>query len=219
MLDCNQSSSREMSSGSGPLTPIAMAGPVKLSRRRRVNDTDEKHTQPVWIDEMLRVRDSRDKAAFSALFSHFAPRIKGYLIKSGADATTAEECAQDVMTTLWRKADQFDPTRASVTTWIFTIARNRRIDMLRRDRRPDPEDLPWGPAPEPEQSHVLELQQESARLVEAVSNLPQNQRKLIEQAYFGEMTQAEIVEITGLPLGTIKSRLRLALDRLRHSLK
>ncbi|MDG1067925.1 MAG: sigma-70 family RNA polymerase sigma factor [Sulfitobacter sp.] len=168
---------------------------------------------------MLRVRDSRDKAAFSALFSHFAPRIKGYLIKSGADATTAEECAQDVMTTLWRKADQFDPTRASVTTWIFTIARNRRIDMLRRDRRPDPEDLPWGPAPEPEQSHVLELQQESARLVEAVSNLPQNQRKLIEQAYFGEMTQAEIAEITGLPLGTIKSRLRLALDRLRHSLK
>lgn len=184
-----------------------------------MNDSDENQVQPVWIDEMMRVRDSRDKQAFAALFTHFAPRIKGYLIKSGADATTAEECAQDVMTTLWRKADQFDPTRASVATWVFTIARNRRIDMLRRDRRPEPEDLPWGPAAEPEQSHVLELQQESAKLVEAIAALPAAQRKLIEQAYFGDMTQAEISDITGLPLGTIKSRIRLALDRLRHSMK
>jgi len=168
---------------------------------------------------MIRVRDVRDKQAFAALFEHFAPRIKGYLIKSGADATMAEECAQDVMTTLWRKADQFDPTRASVSTWIFTIARNRRIDMLRRDRRPEPEELTWGPEPEPDQSEVLEIQQESARLVEAIATLPLNQRKLIEQAYFGDMTQAEIANITGLPLGTIKSRIRLALDRLRHAMK
>ena len=123
------------------------------------------------------------------------------------------------MTTLWRKADQFDPTRASVATWVFTIARNRRIDMLRRDRRPEPEDLPWGPEPEPEQSQVIELQQESAKLVSAIADLPQNQRKLIEQAYFGDLTQAEIAKITGLPLGTIKSRIRLALDRLRHAMK
>jgi RNA polymerase sigma-70 factor (ECF subfamily) len=168
---------------------------------------------------MIRVRDGRDREAFAALFTHFAPRIKGYLMKSGADATTAEECAQDVMTTLWRKADQFDPTRASVGTWIFTIARNRRIDMLRKDRRAEPEDLPWGPEPEPEQSQVMEIQQESARLVKAIASLPDTQRKLIEQAYFGEMTQAEISELTGLPLGTIKSRIRLALDRLRHAMK
>jgi len=168
---------------------------------------------------MLRVRDSRDKDAFSQLFAHFAPRIKGYLMKSGASATVAEECAQDVMTTLWRKSEQFDPTRASVATWIFTIARNRRIDMLRRDRRPEPEELPWGPEPEPEQSKVLEIQQESARLVKAIATLPDNQRSLIEQAYFGDLTQAEIADITGLPLGTIKSRIRLALDRLRHAMK
>ncbi len=181
--------------------------------------SDDTDTTPLWINEMVRVRDARDKEAFAALFAHFAPRIKGYLIKSGADATTAEECAQDVMTTLWRKAGQFDPTRASVATWIFTIARNRRIDMLRRDRRPEPEELPWGPEPEPEQSEVIELQQESARLVAALATLPPNQRSLIEQAYFGELTQAEIAKITGLPLGTIKSRIRLALDRLRHALK
>ena len=91
--------------------------------------------------------------------------------------------------------------------------------MLRRDRRPEPEELTWGPEPEPEQSQVLEIQQESARLVEAIATLPDNQRKLIEQAYFGDMTQAEIAHITGLPLGTIKSRIRLALDRLRHAMK
>ncbi|UWR24252.1 sigma-70 family RNA polymerase sigma factor [Sulfitobacter sp. S190] len=168
---------------------------------------------------MVRVRDQRDRKAFAALFEHFAPRIKGFLIKSGSDAATAEECAQDVMTTLWRKADQFDPARASVSTWIFTIARNRRIDISRRERRPEPEELTWGPEPEPEQSVVVEMQQESARLVDAIAALPKPQRDLIEQAYFGDLTQSEIAHITGLPLGTIKSRIRLALDRLRHSMK
>ena len=219
MLAFNQTSSRRTPHASGHRAPTALAGAMDISGRRRVNDETYKPTPPLWIDEMLRVRDSRDKQAFAALFVHFAPRIKGYLMKSGTDATTAEECAQDVMTTLWRKAEQFDPTRASVATWVFTIARNRRIDIARRDRRPEPEELSWGPEPEPDQAHVLELQQESARLAQAMAMLPQNQRNLIEQAYFGEMTQAQIAQITGLPLGTIKSRIRLALDRLRHALK
>lgn len=172
-----------------------------------------------WVDEMLSVRDSRDVAAFTRLFVHFAPRIKGFLIKSGADATTAEECAQDVMVTLWRKAGQFDPARASVATWIFTIARNRRIDILRREKRPEPEDIPWETEPAPDQLSLIAIQQESTRLGEAIAKLPAEQRRLIEQAYFGELTQSEIAEVTGLPLGTIKSRIRLALDRLRHSMK
>lgn len=172
-----------------------------------------------WVNTMLRVRDDRDRQAFAELFTHFAPRVKGFLINSGADATTAEECAQDVMTTLWHKAEQFDPTRASVATWIFTIARNRRIDMLRRDRRPEPEELPWGPEPEPEQADVLALQQEAEHLSEAIKSLPDEQRDLIEKAYFGDLTQSQIAKATGLPLGTIKSRIRLALDRLRHAMK
>lgn len=174
---------------------------------------------PDWVSLMIRVRDGRDKTAFSALFSHFAPRIKGFLINSGADATLAEECAQDVMTTLWHKAAQFDPTRASVATWVFTIARNRRIDMLRRQRRPDPEELPWGPEPEPDQADVVALQQETKHLSEALASLPDKQRELIEQAYFKDLTQSEIAKITGLPLGTIKSRIRLALERLRHAMQ
>lgn len=172
-----------------------------------------------WVEMMIRVRDHRDRVAFAALFSHFAPRIKGFLIKSGADAGMAEECAQDVMTILWRKAEQFDPTRASVSTWIFTIARNRRIDMLRRQRRPEPEELPWGPEPEPDQVDVIAHQQDTELLGKALRALPSAQRDLIEKAYFGDLSQSEIAKITGLPLGTIKSRLRLALDRLRHAMK
>ena len=168
---------------------------------------------------MIAVRDARDEAAFARLFGHFAPRVKSFLMRSGADATLAEECAQETMATLWHKAHLFDPGRASVATWIFTIARNRRIDALRRQRRPEPEDLPWGPEPEPDQADALALQQESAQLGEALAALPDKQRVLIEKAYFGDLTHSEIAAETGLPLGTIKSRIRLALDRLRHAMK
>jgi RNA polymerase sigma-70 factor (ECF subfamily) len=171
-----------------------------------------------WGAMILRVSATHDKEAFAALFRHFAPRIKGFLMKSGASAGLAEECAQDVMTTLWHKAHLFDPTRASAATWVFTIARNRRIDALRKSRRPEPEELPWGPEPEPDQHDVLEMSQETARLAEALADLPDAQRDLIARAYFGELSHSEIAAETGLPLGTIKSRIRLALDRLRHKL-
>lgn len=171
-----------------------------------------------WADLLARVAHRQDTDAFATLFEHFGPRVKAFLIKSGADPALAEECAQDVMVTVWNKAAQFDPSRASVATWVFTIARNRRIDMLRRDRRPEPEDLPWGPEPEPDQVDALVLQQESERLITALAELPERQREMIERAYFGDLTHNEIAEETGLPLGTIKSRIRLALERLRHSL-
>ncbi|MFP4043995.1 MAG: sigma-70 family RNA polymerase sigma factor [Rhodosalinus sp.] len=177
------------------------------------------HAAADWIEHVLRIRDARDEAAFAELFAHFAPRVKAFLIRSGADNGLAEECAQEVMATLWQKAHLFDPARASVSTWVFTIARNRRIDALRRQRRPEPEDLAWGPEAEPHQEDVLALQQDSDRLAAALRSLPEKQRLLIERAYFGELSHSEIAEETGLPLGTIKSRIRLALDRLRHALK
>ncbi|MFK7877475.1 MAG: sigma-70 family RNA polymerase sigma factor [Paracoccaceae bacterium] len=168
---------------------------------------------------MARIATDQDKAAFAELFGHFAPRIKGFLMKSGADATLAEECAQEVMATVWLKAHMFDPARASVATWIFTVARNRRIDILRRERRPEPEDLPWGPEAEPEQDDVLVLQEETNILNRALQDLPEAQRDLVQKAYYGDMSHSEIAQITGLPLGTIKSRIRLALERLRHAMK
>lgn len=171
-----------------------------------------------WVVLLKQVADAQDTDAFTVLFQHFAPRVKAFLMKSGADAAAAEEVAQDVMVTVWNKAAQFDPARASVATWIFTIARNRRIDMLRRDRRPEPEELFWGPEEEPDQLQVLSLQQESDQLTAAIADLPEKQRIMIERAYFNDLSHSEIAEQTGLPLGTIKSRIRLALERLRHSL-
>lgn len=172
-----------------------------------------------WIDCMIRIRDHKDEQAFVQVFRHFAPRVKAFLMRSGADATLAEECVQEVMATVWRKSHLFDPTRASAATWIFTIARNKKIDAFRKQRRPEPEDLTWGPEAEPDQTDVLGLQQESEQLGRAIAALPEKQRTLIEKAYYGDLTHSEIADQTGLPLGTIKSRIRLALEKLRHDMK
>ncbi len=201
-----------------PALPILLGSADWPRRGRRAVADVTGEGEQNWVDLLARVRDGQDEAAFAALFGHFAPRVKGFLMRGGAGEALAEECAQEVMATVWRKAHLFDPTRASVATWIFTIARNRRIDALRRQRRPEPEDLGWGPEPEPDQAAVMELQQESERVVEAVSRLPPNQRELIERAFFGELSHSEIAAETGLPLGTIKSRIRLALDRLRQNM-
>jgi RNA polymerase sigma factor (sigma-70 family) len=168
-----------------------------------------------WSALMIKVRDDRDRAAFGALFSHFAPRVKYFLMKAGSTASVAEDCAQDVMATVWAKATQFDPGRASVATWIFTIARNRRIDVARRERRPEPEELDWMGENEPDQADVYAAAEEAKTLVAALADLPVKQRVLIQRAYFGDLTHSEIAAETGLPLGTIKSRIRLALDKLR----
>ena len=180
---------------------------------------DRATSNVTWVALVERIRNSRDTEAFSQLFNHFAPRVKAFLIKSGAPETVAEDCAQDVMITLWRKAHMFDPSRASVATWIFTIARNRRIDILRKDARAEPEALEWGPMTEPDAADVLEVQQESEQLSHAIDALPEKQRQLILSAYYGDLSHSEIATKTGLPLGTIKSRIRLALDRLRQTVK
>ncbi len=191
------------------------------SSKVSVETTSSKTSNPslYWAECITRIRDQQDRDAFSDLFQHFAPRVKAFLMRSGADATMAEECTQEVMATLWQKAVLFDPARASAATWIFTIARNRKIDALRKMRRPEPEELPWGPEEEPDQADSLALQQETQALEEAMKSLPEKQRELIEKAYFGDLSHSEIAAETGLPLGTIKSRIRLALDRLRHKLK
>ena len=182
---------------------------------------DQSQKDPAQADYaalMASVAQESDEAAFEVLFDHFAPRIKAFLMKSGARPAEAEDCAQDVMATVWRKAHLFDANRATVSTWIFTIARNRRIDLLRRDKRAEPEDLPWGPEPEPDQADALALQQDTDRLGQALLALPEAQRDLIQRAYFGDLSHGEIAQITGLPLGTIKSRIRLALEKLRQSM-
>ncbi|MEM8729911.1 MAG: sigma-70 family RNA polymerase sigma factor [Pseudomonadota bacterium] len=192
----------------------AFYGRVREDRRQTM--TDPTSPRALWLGHIVRIREAQDQRAFAELFEYFAPRVKAFLMKSGADSAQAEECAQEVMATIWQKSHLFDPSRASVATWIFTVARNRRIDMVRRQRRPEPEDLTWGPEAEPDQEDVMALQQESHLLRQALTELPAAQRDLIERAYFGDKSHREIAEETGLPLGTIKSRIRLALERLRH---
>lgn len=166
------------------------------------------------------VARERDRTAFAALFRHFAPKILHYCLKLGADRSTAEELVQDVMLTVWLKAGSFDPAQATVGTWVFTIARNRRIDRLRKEMRPAPD--PADPAMTP-QSHATpeesaQLVQSSRHLQEAIGSLAANQSEVLRRSYFLEQTHEEIAEDTEMPLGTVKTRLRLALGHLKRSL-
>ena len=170
---------------------------------------------------MDRVGAQQDRAAFAALFSHYGPRVKGYLIRLGLGQAQAEDLAQEVMVTVWRKAALFDRRQASVATWIFRIARNRRVDLFRQDQRAvldayDPALLPSAePAPD---AHLDAVEQED-RMRLAMADLPAEQMDLIRKAFYEGLTHRQIADVTGIPLGTVKSRLRLAFNRLRSRLE
>lgn len=168
---------------------------------------------------MLSVRDARDRDAFGKLFDHFAPRLKGFVMRNGISAAMAEDIVQDAMLKVWQRAEQFDPTRAQVSGWIYQITRNQFVDNIRKEKRPIPEELTRPAEPEPDATDALALEQETHVLRRALADLPDQQRQMIEKAYLGELSHSQIQSLTGLPLGTIKSRIRLALERLRHELK
>lgn len=179
-------------------------------------------TSPDASDEVLVVAIAQrgDRAAFRLLFQRYAGRIKAFLMRSGAAPDQAEEVAQDVMVTLWRKAAQFDPARASAATWIFTIARNRRIDRIRRERRAtlDPDDPLHKPDPQESAETQLAGATRDAAVRAAMADLNPEQREVIELAFFTGLSHGEIAEKLAMPLGTVKSRLRLAFGRLRGNL-
>ncbi|MDO6479466.1 sigma-70 family RNA polymerase sigma factor [Shimia thalassica] len=172
--------------------------------------------QTLWL---MAVRDRQDRQAFVKLFDHFAPRLKGMFIKSGLSAARAEDIIQDTMLNVWRKAHLFDPHRAQATSWIYRIARNRHIDVLRRENRPLPEELKIEDQPAEDASQIVALEMETEKLRSALMRLRPEQRELVEKAYLGELSHSDIQAETGLPLGTIKSRIRLGMERLRHEMK
>lgn len=162
----------------------------------------------------------RDREAFARLFEHFAPRLKAWLMKSGATAAAAEDFAQDAMLTVWRKADLFDARKARAATWIFTIARNRRLDMLRRDARalPTPEiEPPEDEAMRPDA--ILAMADDARRVREALSRLKPDQIEVLRLAFFMDSPHSEIARRLDLPLGTVKSRIRNAMIKLRTILE
>jgi RNA polymerase sigma factor (sigma-70 family) len=171
-------------------------------------------------DLLVAVARDRDRTAFALLFGRIAPRLKAYLLRSGTVAAQADELVQEVMLLVWRRADAFDPVQSAASTWIFTIARNKRIDTIRRERRPefDPEDPALVPDLPPAADRSIETAQESARLRAAILKLPDEQADLLRLAYFEDQPHTMIAQQRGLPLGTVKSRLRLAMGRLRREL-
>ena len=171
-------------------------------------------------DLLAAVADHQDRAAFRTLFDYFAPRVKAFMYRQGTDPGMAEEIVQETMVNVWRKARQFDPGRASVATWIFTIARNLRIDLLRKANRPVPDanDPALVPDPEPLGYEVISRKREATQLNTAIAELPTEQLAVLKLAFFEEKAHAQVAEELGIPLGTVKSRIRLAFKRIRSEL-
>lgn len=174
-----------------------------------------------WENALRKVAQSADRAAFKSLFDHFGPQIKAFLMKgiaSYGDLSQAEEMTQEVMIKVWNKAASFNSSKASVNTWIFTIARNTRIDFIRRnkraDRRIEIEDI-WHEADSPEPIIDLQQRRVETQIHNALSTLPAEQALVLEKAFMESKSHSDIAQELGLPLGTVKSRIRLALNKLQ----
>jgi len=211
---------------SGRVAPTRSAAVVasvrSLPLHGNMTTAKDRNAEPVSHDVLIEsIARFRDKGAFAELFGYFAPRLKSYLMRLGTDDAMAEEVTQEAMVMVWRKAESFDRRQASASTWIFTIARNKRIDRLRRERRPelDPNDPALVPEAEVAGDRVVEVSQTRTRILAAMEKLPKEQSELIRMAYFDEKSHAEIAAERDLPLGTVKSRIRLALGRMRREVE
>jgi RNA polymerase sigma factor (sigma-70 family) len=171
-------------------------------------------------DLLARIAENRDRDAFCAFFRLYAPRVKAYVGRSVRDDVKADEITQEVMLTVWRRAVSYDPRRASASTWVFTIARNRMIDSIRKAGRPEvePDDPTWVPAAAPAADAVAVTKRRAEKVREAMEALPQDQREVVDLAYFSFRSMSEISSDLGVPVGTVKSRVRLAFKRLRGAL-
>lgn len=165
--------------------------------------------------EAIAVR--QDREAFAVLFAFYAPRVKAFLLRSGTPADLAEELAQETLVTVWRKAALFDPAKAGASAWIFAISRNLRIDAARRQRREALHALAEEPEPElaaaPDHDMVAAERQQRVRA--ALDHLPGEQRRIVELSFFEGRPHGDIAGLLDIPLGTVKSRLRLAMNRMR----
>jgi RNA polymerase sigma-70 factor (ECF subfamily) len=172
-------------------------------------------------DLLTRIAEQRDRAAFASLFDAYAPRVKSFMMRKGASSEQAEDLVQETMIAVWSKAQMYVADRGSVTTWIFTIARNLRIDRLRREKTSlysdiDDYDAESTDAP---QDDALGRLQEDGYVAKALAQIPEEQRKLLILSYVEDLPQSEIAKRLQIPLGTVKSRMRLAYRRMRKLLE
>lgn len=182
----------------------------------------DRHARPEddWGRLLLAVAACQDREAFARLFDHFAPRIKRHLMLGGSPEVQAEELAQEAMVSVWRKAALFDPGQAAASTWIFTIARNLRVDLLRRRQGVDAGDEAFDfdvlQSEEPAADEQLHAARQCERLRAALAQLPAEQQQVLRLSYFDDEPHARIATELGIPLGTVKSRMRLAVAQLRR---
>jgi len=172
-------------------------------------------------DLLQKVAQSRDVEAFRKLFELYGPRVKSYMMRQGADSTTAEDLAQETLLTVWRKAQLYSDEKGSATTWIFTIARNLRIDRLRREVSwqplPENRDQEASDAPDPEEEVTEKERRDKVRAV--LATLPPDQSEVVTLSYVEGLSHSEIAERLGLPLGTVKSRMRLAYQKVKEAVE
>lgn len=176
-----------------------------------------------WDTMIERVGQNQDKEAFSALFAHFSPFLKAFLIKSGGvTPESAEELVQETMIKVWRKAPTFSASQASASTWIYTIARNTRIDWLRKQNRQNPDDLNaddlYDEREDPTPYSSLVQIRNKKHIDEQLGKLPDEQAEVLKMMYFQGKSGQQVADSLGLPLGTVKSRIRLALNKMKLGL-
>lgn len=201
-----------------PVASLVYRNPGALGHKPRIEATVSNVVKiENWEDLLSAVARHSDRSAFEKLFVHFGPRIKAYLMKLGSDAGQAEDLMQDVMAQVWRKSALFDRSKAGASTWIFTIARNLRIDSFRRDRRPqiDEKDPALVPEAEKPADEMLHSQEVSVRLRGILESLPDDQKQVVILSFYDDKPHSTIAEELGLPLGTVKSRLRLAMGKIK----
>jgi RNA polymerase sigma-70 factor (ECF subfamily) len=187
----------------------------KISASRPSND------QSLSSRLLARVAQNRDRAAFAELFDEFAPRLKSFMMRKGASPELAEDLVQETMISVWTKAGLYEAGKGSVTTWIFTIARNLRIDRMRRESTVHLTELGDydEAADEPGSDELLVRAQEQSLMVNALNVIPEEQKTILMLSYVDDLPQSEIAERLEIPLGTVKSRMRLAYKRLRKVLE
>lgn len=189
---------------------------------KRTELTSPEHElSPTELSRLLtRIGQQRDVDAFEVLFRHYGPRVRSFMAMKTRDTQLAEELMQETMMAVWNKAVQFDPARGNVSAWIFTIARNQRIDAFRR-KRPmfDEHDPAFVKDDIPPADLELEGRQDAELLRKAMETLPPEQLDVLKRAFFDEASHSTIAQDMGIPLGTVKSRIRLAFEKLRSTLE
>jgi RNA polymerase sigma-70 factor, ECF subfamily len=202
------------------IAPGLVKAPHKRQSDKRQSAGELQRADPRTV-LLAQVKAGRCEQSFNRLYEYYSPRLRGFLRQKGVPDRISQEITQEVMASVWEKAHQFDPRCANASTWIFTIARNRYVDLVRKERRSDVDlndPLLAGDAPAPADAE-LTREDEQRSLKDALAELPEAQAKIVSMIYIDGMKQTDVAERLDIPLNTVKSRLRLALQKLRSAME